>query len=163
MKNNVVAFASGALFAAGLAISGMTQPSKVVGFLDFAGDWDPSLAFVMVGAIAVHIVAMRWALRASAPLFADRFKIPPKRDVDASLVAGAAIFGVGWGLAGYCPGPAVTSVGALSPITLTFVASMLAGMLLFAAMKRTRASGMQRAASVTDSSGSRCADAAIAD
>jgi uncharacterized membrane protein YedE/YeeE len=149
MKNNVVAFASGALFAAGLAISGMTHPSKVLGFLDFGGDWDPSLAFVMAGAIAVHFVAMRWASGASAPLFADRFQIPPRRDVDASLVAGAAMFGVGWGLAGYCPGPAVTSVGALSPITLTFVASMLAGMLIFAAIDRARASGVQRVASVT--------------
>jgi uncharacterized membrane protein YedE/YeeE len=93
---------------------------------------------------------MRWALRASAPLLADRFQIPPRRDLDASLVTGAAMFGAGWGLAGYCPGPAVTSVGALSPITLTFVASMLAGMLLFAAIERARASGMQRAASVTD-------------
>ena len=138
MKNNVVALASGVLFAVGLATSGMTQPSKVLGFLDFAGDWDPSLAFVMVGAIAVHFVAMRWAAGASAPLCADRFQIPPKRDVDASLVAGAALFGVGWGLAGYCPGPAVTSVGALSPITLTFVASMLAGMLLFAAIEARR-------------------------
>jgi len=149
MKNNVVAFASGLLFAAGLAISGMTRPSKVLGFLDFTGNWDPSLVFVMVGAIAVHFVAMRWASGASAPLLADRFQIPPKRDVDASLVAGAALFGVGWGLAGYCPGPAVTSVGALSPITLTFIASMLAGMLLFAALERARASEMQRAASVT--------------
>src|SRR5262245_52978645 len=111
MRSALIAFSSGALFAVGLVISGMTQPAKVIGFLDFAGAWDASLAFVMVGALAVHLVAYRIVARRTAPVFANAFEIPTATAVDRRLVWGAAIFGVGWGLAGYCPGPVLVSLG----------------------------------------------------
>lgn len=127
-KRNGVALLAGLLFALGLALSGMTQPSKVIGFLDVSGHWDPSLAFVMLGAISVHFVALRVAKKRAAPLLAPTFELPARDHIDGKLVAGAALFGLGWGLSGYCPGPALVSVacGALPPITLC--ASMLAGM-----------------------------------
>jgi uncharacterized membrane protein YedE/YeeE len=142
MKRHFVAFGSGLLFAIGLSVSGMTRPSKVIGFLDFAGNWDPSLAFVMVGAIAVNVVAVLWARTARSPVFAPSFHVATRRDVDPALVAGAAIFGIGWGLAGYCPGPAVTSLASLAPSTLVFFVSMLAGMRLFALLQKARAASL---------------------
>jgi uncharacterized membrane protein YedE/YeeE len=138
MKTNVAAFGSGLLFAIGLSISGMTMPTKVIGFLDFAGAWDPSLACVMAGAMAVYFVVARWARSRPRPLLAASFQLPTRRDVDAPLVLGSAIFGVGWGLAGYCPGPAVTSVASLGSSTVTFVGSMLVGMLALALVERAR-------------------------
>jgi uncharacterized membrane protein YedE/YeeE len=136
MKASVTAFVSGLLFSAGLLLSGMTQPSKVLGFLDVAGDWDPSLMFVMGGAIAVHFFFARRALRPGArPLFADDFERPSRTGLDARLIGGAAIFGVGWGLSGYCPGPALVSVVTLSAKTLAFVLAVVAGTL---AMRRAR-------------------------
>jgi uncharacterized membrane protein YedE/YeeE len=119
---------AGVLFGAGLLVSGMTKPGKVVGFLDAFGDWDASLAFVMLGAIGVHFFVHRLALRRASPLFATQFRLPTRSDVDRRLVAGAAVFGIGWGLAGYCPGPGLVSVasGALSPVL--FVAAMTVGM-----------------------------------
>lgn len=131
MKSNLVAFASGALFAAGLAVSGMTQPAKVQGFLDFFGAWDASLMFVMIGAIGVHAVLRRLIAKRAAPVFAPAFEARPKARVDARLLLGAAVFGVGWGLGGYCPGPAFVSAGAASLRALVFVAAMSAGMLLY--------------------------------
>jgi uncharacterized protein len=128
---------AGALFGAGLAISGMTRPEKVLGFLDVTGQWDPSLMLVMVGAIALHFVLFRLILRREAPLFGERFHLPTKRDVDAPLLVGSAIFGVGWGLGGFCPGPALVSIGAGSRDALIFVAAMLAGMLIQHAVSRT--------------------------
>jgi uncharacterized membrane protein YedE/YeeE len=122
---------SGFLFAAGLAVSGMTQPAKVSGFLDFAGSWDPSLAFVMLGAVAVYFVADRVSHRLRKPRFAEQFPRRPQMRIDASLVAGAALFGVGWGLSGFCPGPAVASVGAGAGAALWFVPAMMSGMILF--------------------------------
>lgn len=104
MKPNVAAFGTGALFAVGLAVSGMTKPSKVIGFLDIAGAWDASLAFVMVGAIAVHFVAHRVVMRRPSPLFDEEFHLPTRKDLDVRLILGAALFGVGWGLGGFCPG-----------------------------------------------------------
>jgi len=139
MRQSIAAFLSGLLFAVGLAVSGMTRPSKVIGFLDFAGNWDPSLAFVMMGAIAANVIAVLWARGARSPLFAQSFQVPANRRPDTGLIAGAAIFGIGWGLAGYCPGPAVTSLSSLAPSTLVFVASMLAGMLVFAFVQKVRA------------------------
>jgi uncharacterized membrane protein YedE/YeeE len=124
----VTAFVAGLLFAVGLGVSGMTQPAKVFRFLDVTGDWDPSLALVMVGAIAVHAVTMRLILGRERPLFASRFALPARTDLEPRLVAGAAVFGVGWGIAGYCPGPAVTAVGAGVAAALVFVPAMLAGM-----------------------------------
>ncbi|MBX3185830.1 MAG: YeeE/YedE family protein [Labilithrix sp.] len=130
MRSNVVAFVSGALFAVGLAISGMTKPSKVAGFLDLAGAWDASLAFVMVGAIAVHFVAYRLVIRRAAPLFGARFELPAQTRIDGRLLAGAAIFGVGWGLGGFCPGPALVTAGSGSVAALVFVAGMTAAMIV---------------------------------
>ena len=127
----LTAFASGVLFAAGLCLSGMTHPSKVIAFLDVTGQWDASLAFVMLGAIGVHAVFVRYAVRMGRPRFDSRFALPEKRSVDGELVVGAAIFGVGWGLAGYCPGPAVVAVAAFGHNALTFVAAMVFGMLLY--------------------------------
>jgi uncharacterized protein len=127
-KEAIVVFVSGALFGAGLAISGMTRPAKVIGFLDVFGDWDPSLAFVMMGAIAVHFVAYRLVSGRSAPLFGAKFAIPTRKDIDLRLLAGAAIFGVGWGIGGYCPGPGITSLATGAVSVMVFVLAMVVGM-----------------------------------
>ncbi|HEY8427627.1 MAG TPA: DUF6691 family protein [Sandaracinaceae bacterium] len=129
MKGNFASFAAGALFAVGLSLAGMTQPSKVIGFLDFFGRWDPSLMFVMGGAIGVHLVLSRFIVKRESPLFAARFRIPTRRDVTPKLVAGAALFGIGWGLGGFCPGPGIASIGTLGAHALTFVAAMALGIL----------------------------------
>lgn len=121
-------FAAGVLFGLGLVISGMTDPAKVVNFLDLAGTWDPSLAFVMAGAIAVTFTGYRIAFGRGRPLFDSAFHVPAAGKIDATLLVGAAIFGVGWGLAGFCPGPAITSLARFAPGTLVFVAAMAAGM-----------------------------------
>ena len=131
MKTNLVSFGVGVLFSIGLALSGMTTPAKVINFLDFFGTWDPSLAFVMVGAIAVHFVLFRFILRRPTPLLGGTFGIPTRRDIDARLVVGSALFGVGWGVGGFCPGPAVASFGGGALPVVVFVVSMIAGMLLF--------------------------------
>ncbi len=136
MNRNAAAFGAGALFAVGLALSGMTRPAKVVGFLDLAGDWDASLAFVMMGAIAVHFVAYRVVLRRPAPLFDVRFHLPTRKDIDLRLVLGAALFGVGWGLGGYCPGPGLVSAAAGSLGAIVFVVGLTAGMLIEQAVAR---------------------------
>ncbi|MFN7142696.1 MAG: DUF6691 family protein [Myxococcota bacterium] len=128
MRSIVVALAAGVVFGVGLLVSGMTRPAKVVNFLDVAGDWDPSLAFVMAGAIAVHVLAYRRVPRVPKPAWADRWHLPTRTDIDAPLIVGAALFGAGWGLGGYCPGPALTSVIAGAPSTLTFTVAMLVGM-----------------------------------
>jgi uncharacterized membrane protein YedE/YeeE len=119
--------ASGAIFAAGLVLAGMTKPEKVIAFLDVGGRWDPGLAFVMVGAIAVHAVLYRVIKRRSAPLFDAKFHTPTNTKVDGKLVAGAALFGVGWGLAGYCPGPGLAAL--TSAPAAVFVAAMAVGFL----------------------------------
>jgi uncharacterized membrane protein YedE/YeeE len=127
---------AGALFGAGLAVSGMTQPAKVVGFLDVLGAWDPSLAFVMLGAVAVYLAAYRGlAVKMPRPLYAPRFSLPALTAIDAPLLGGAAIFGVGWGLSGYCPGPALVALGADASAALWFVPAMLVGMLLHRAVR----------------------------
>jgi uncharacterized membrane protein YedE/YeeE len=124
----LVALASGVLFGAGLALSGMLQPRKVIAFLDVAGSWDPSLCCVMLGAIAVHSLAY-WIRRTrSRPLFAERFVVPAQSEIDLRLLAGATLFGVGWGLGGYCPGPALASLISLQPGCVLFVSCMLLGM-----------------------------------
>lgn len=141
--SNLAAAASGALFAVGLGISGMTKPSKVVGFLDVAGAWDLSLAFVMAGAIAVHLVAHRLITRRPSPLFDVRFHLPTRKDIDARLVAGAVIFGIGWGLGGFCPGPALVSAAAGGLAAIVFVLGMTAGAMLEHALAR-RAAGSSK-------------------
>ena len=128
MKSAVVAFLAGVLFTVGLTLSGMTQPSKVLGFLDVTGAWDPSLALVMVGAIGVHFVARRFILRRGKPVAATSFEEPKGTSIDAPLIVGAAIFGVGWGISGYCPGPAIATLGTGSLSALVFVAAMAGGM-----------------------------------
>ena len=125
------ALVSGILFGLGLAISQMTNPAKVLAFLDITGDWDPSLAFVMGGAVAVSFVAFRIANARHRPLFGDTFQLPTRQDIDTPLVAGSILFGIGWGLAGLCPGPAITAVVSGQGKIFVFLAAMLAGMLLF--------------------------------
>jgi hypothetical protein len=128
MKQIVGALASGVLFGVGLVIAGMTQPAKVLGFLDFFGDWDPSLAFVMGGATLIYFVGYRLVVRRGRPLFDSKLHLPTRRDIDLPLVLGAVLFGAGWGLAGYCPGPAFVSLGSASSTSVLFVAMMLLGM-----------------------------------
>jgi len=130
MKSRLFSLFAGALFGVGLSIGGMTRPEKVVGFLDVTGLWDPSLAFVMGGAIAVHFVLFRVVLRRKAPLFDDHFHLPTRRDADPRLFVGAAIFGIGWALGGFCPGPGLASAAAGVFPAIVFVAAMTAGMLL---------------------------------
>ncbi len=133
------ALASGLLFGLGLTVSRMVDPAKVLAFLDLAGDWDPSLAFVLLGAAGTAAIGFRFVLgRRAAPLFAERFSPPAARDIDARLVAGAAIFGVGWGLVGLCPGPALAGLGLAFRPVAAFVAAMLAGMALFELAGRAR-------------------------
>jgi uncharacterized membrane protein YedE/YeeE len=136
VNKHLSALLAGVVFGVGLALSGMTQSSKVIGFLDVTGDWDPSLAFVMMGAVAVHFVLLRLVLRRKAPLLEDRFRLPTRRDVDAKLLAGAALFGVGWGLAGYCPGPALVASATGRAGTVAFVLAMAVGMKLLDLGKR---------------------------
>lgn len=131
MKEKFSIFLAGVVFSWGLVIAGMTQPSKVIGFLDFGGNWDPSLAFVMGGAILVHAVAYRLVSGRSSPLFALSFQIPTRRSIDAPLVLGAVLFGLGWGLAGYCPGPALSSLVAGQTGTLVFVGALTLTMLAY--------------------------------
>jgi uncharacterized membrane protein YedE/YeeE len=121
---------AGALFGLGLAVSGMVDPQKVIGFLDIAGAWDPTLALVMGGALVVAIPAFRLTFKRSQPILEDEFELPTKKELDASLLGGAAIFGVGWGLSGFCPGPSITALASgLLPV-FAFVTAMLAGMAL---------------------------------
>ena len=130
LRRTLLALTAGALFGVGLGVSGMTRPTKVLGFLDVAGDWDPTLLCVMAAAVGVHFVAYRWARRLPAPRFDERFFVPSAAPIDARTSAGALLFGVGWGLAGYCPGPAIVSLATLSGPVLLFVACMLLGMAL---------------------------------
>jgi uncharacterized membrane protein YedE/YeeE len=124
------ALLSGTLFSLGLAVSGMVNPAKVLAFLDIAGHWDPTLAFVMLGALAVTTPAFRFVLKRRQPWFAPRFALPTKTDLEPRLVLGAALFGIGWGLAGLCPGPAVTDLVTGQSSLVLFVVAMIAGMLL---------------------------------
>jgi uncharacterized membrane protein YedE/YeeE len=119
---------AGVLFGAGLVISGMTQPARIIGFLDPLGGWDPSLAFVMAGAVAVYAVAYAVIRRRARPWFDAQFHVPVRADIDAPLVIGAAVFGVGWGLGGLCPGPGIVAAAGGSSSALVFVLAMLAGM-----------------------------------
>ena len=133
MKANLALFSSGVLFALGLGISGMTDANKVIGFLNAAsGAWDPALAFVMVGAIGIHLVLFRIITRRSGPLFASAFQIPTRTDLSPRLIGGAAIFGAGWGLGGYCPGPGIVSFTTLGAEASVFTGAMIGGMLAFA-------------------------------
>ncbi len=125
-----IALVAGIIFGAGLFISGMMDPEKVIGFLDLFGDWDASLIFVMGSALIVTIPAFKLILRRKSPVFSDSFTLPLKAHLDKPLVIGAAIFGIGWGLYGYCPGPAISSLASLNLAGFLFVPSMLVGMWL---------------------------------
>jgi uncharacterized membrane protein YedE/YeeE len=122
----------GIIFGLGLAISGMINPAKVIGFLDVAGSWDPTLAFVMGGALLVAVPAYSVILGRRCPFLVEKFSLPTKSRLDGPLVWGSALFGVGWGLVGFCPGPAVAAIATGIPAVLGFVAAMLAGMALYA-------------------------------
>jgi uncharacterized membrane protein YedE/YeeE len=126
--NRLVEFFVGLLFGVGLLASGMTDPGKVIGFLDLAGAWDPSLAFVMGGAVIVGFLAFVFARRRTATLLGGAMHLPTRRDIDRPLVLGSLVFGVGWGLAGFCPGPALVALGAGYVQALAFVLAMRAGM-----------------------------------
>ena len=150
MSHVVAALASGLVFAIGLGLAGMTQPAKVFGFLNVFGNWDPSLAFVMMGAIGVHFFAYRLARRRMAPVAEKIFDLPTATAVDRRLVAGAAVFGVGWVLSGYCPGPAVVSLasGMLAPLVM--VATMIVGMMIHEAWLGTARTSSERRAPAED-------------
>lgn len=127
-KRIVSGFAAGLLFGLGLVISGMSDPAKVLNFLDIFGTWDPSLAFVMAGAVGVTFAGYRLTLARRRPLFDTAFHLRTAKNLDPSLIAGAAVFGLGWGLAGFCPGPAFTAIPLLATGTLVFVPAMIVGM-----------------------------------
>ncbi|HEY6981542.1 YeeE/YedE family protein [Reyranella sp.] len=126
----VASLVCGLIFGAGLLISGMVQPAKVLGFLDILGRWDPTLAFVMGGALLISVPGFALARRASAPVFAARHLWPTRKDIDRPLVVGAILFGIGWGLVGLCPGPAIENLATLSPRVILFVLAMSGGMAL---------------------------------
>ncbi len=129
------ALASGVIFGLGLAISEMVNPAKVLAFLDVAGDWDPSLILVMAGAVAVALAAFRLILKQPRPALADSFALPTKTRIDGRLLGGAALFGLGWGLVGLCPGPAIGGLAYLMPESLYFLAAMAVGMVIAALLK----------------------------
>ena len=126
----LAALVSGLVFGLGLAVSGMMNPAKVIGFLDVAGDWDPTLAFVMVGALLVAIPAYHFIPKRPRPVLEESFDLPKKQAIDTPLVLGSALFGIGWGLVGFCPGPAVAALGTGLASVFAFVAAMLSGMAL---------------------------------
>lgn len=131
MSRHILTFFAGIFFAAGLSISGMTMPSKVINFLDIFGNWDPSLMFVMIGAISVYSVIFHFVKpKMAKPIFAKTFKLPTRVKIDIPLVFGAALFGAGWGLGGFCPGPALASALLLDERILVFIGFMVAGMYL---------------------------------
>lgn len=152
--NKLLALASGVLFGLGLGVSGMIDPAKVLGFLDLSAHWDPTLAFVMGGAVLVAFPAFRWARHAPRPLLACGFDLPNRHHIDWRLVTGAAVFGVGWGLAGFCPGPAIAALASFQWPVVGFVVAMASGQWLadrlaadeVAAPTRLRSSALPKSA-----------------
>lgn len=134
--NTLSSFIVGLIFGAGLILAGMTDPSKVIGFLDIAGHWDPSLALVMGGAILVGLVAFRFANKRTTNFLGGAIHLPTRRDIDLRLAGGSMVFGIGWGMAGFCPGPALTALGTGNTKAMVFVAAMIAGMALFEMAER---------------------------
>jgi uncharacterized protein len=143
-RYSVFAFATGLIFGLGLLVSGMANPAKVLGFLDLAGEWDPSLALVMGGAVAVGTVAFAFAGRRSRTLLGEPLRLPERRDIDAPLVLGSLGFGVGWGLVGFCPGPALVAMGAGELKALVFVLAMVAGMGVYELIEKLRSGTLDR-------------------
>jgi uncharacterized protein len=135
MLRMTVVLVSGALFGIGLAVSGMANPQKIIGFLDVTGGWDPTLVFVMGGALLVALPAFRWILRRKRAVLAEDFELPAATEIDVRLVGGSALFGLGWGLSGFCPGPAVVALvpaiaAGIAPV-FAFVAAMVLGMVIY--------------------------------
>lgn len=129
-QQNMISFIVGLIFAAGLAVSGMTQPKKIISFLN-PWDWDPSLLFVMIGAVGIHMIAYPLVRRKRSPLLDNKWHVPTRKDITSRLVLGSALFGIGWGLGGFCPGPAVTSLATGDLRVIFFVIAMITGMILF--------------------------------
>lgn len=138
-RNHLSAFVVGLIFGLGLLVSGMANPAKVLGFLDLAGLWDPTLALVMGGSVLVGAVAFAFAGKREQSVLGEPMRIPASRKLDKRLALGSLGFGIGWGLAGFCPGPALVAAGALAPKALVFVAAMLAGMGIFELLERRSA------------------------
>ena len=136
--NVIAALFAGLVFGLGLIVSGMANPAKVLGFLDLGGNWDPSLAFVMAGAIAVGAVAFTVANRRSRSMLGAEMRLPSARHLDRRLILGSMLFGIGWGVAGFCPGPALVSLGMGEVKALVFVAAMLVGMGVFELFERRK-------------------------
>jgi uncharacterized membrane protein YedE/YeeE len=131
MKKVLSAGAIGLLFGFGLTISGMLDPARVLGFLDIAGGaWDPTLVFVLAGAVGVTAIGYGLVTRGAAPVYGERFELPPTKEIDVRLIGGAAMFGVGWGLVGYCPGPAIASIGFAGTSAAIFCLAMVGGILI---------------------------------
>lgn len=130
MKSILLALLAGLVFGAGIAVSGMINPAKIMNFFDLFGTWDPSLAFVMGGALLVTAIGYRLVFKRGAPLLDTRFHVPSGRRIDSPLLAGSAVFGIGWGITGFCPGGALPALGLFEPDALVFVLSMLAGIAL---------------------------------
>ncbi|MDI5934710.1 DUF6691 family protein [Halomonas kalidii] len=130
----LMGYVAGLLFGLGLGISGMTDPARVLGFLDVAGAWDPTLLFVLGGAVVTTFIGYRLVLRRPHPIYAEAFQLPTRQDLDTRLIGGAALFGIGWGLSGYCPGPAFASLGGLTAPLFALLVAMIAGWFLARAM-----------------------------
>lgn len=137
MKGIIVGLVSGVIFSFGLVYSGMTNPAKVIGFLDIFGAWDSSLAFVMGGAVCFNLISFHFIFKRKNPIFEKSFDLPAKKDVDNKLLIGATVFGVGWGLIGICPGPSIVNLVTLHLNSFLFVASMIVGMLVFKLLNST--------------------------
>lgn len=154
----ILAFLLGLLFALGLGIAGMTKPSKIVGFLDLSGAWDPSLLFVMAGAVAVYAVAYRRVIRRDKPVAATAFVVPTKSTIDPPLVIGAVLFGVGWGLGGFCPGPSLVTLASGSVDAAVFVAAMVVGMLGYSLFEKNKSRALEKISSRRRKQGEAYAD-----
>ncbi len=150
----MTAFLSGLVFGLGLIVSGMANPAKVIGFLDLAGDWDPSLALVMAGAIAVGVVAFRVAHQRMETMLGVELKLPTSMHIDRRLLVGSVLFGIGWGVGGFCPGPGIVAAGAGEAKALIFVAAMVAGMVIFELLEKRKTA---RAAQAVIGAGSEAA------
>ncbi len=135
-RTALAAYIVGLVFAIGLGVSGMTQPQKVIGFLDLFGNWDPSLIFVMAGAVSVHFFTYRLIRRRASPLFDSKWYVPTSREITGRLVIGSILFGVGWGIAGFCPGPALSSLAALTLKPWIFVGALFVGMVAYQAVEK---------------------------
>lgn len=137
--NILTAFVAGLIFGAGLLVAGMANPAKVLAFLDIAGSWDPSLAFVIIGAIGIGTPAFFIAKRKSVSLLGEKIQLPTSQMIDARLIGGSVLFGIGWGIAGICPGPALVLLGAGVTKGIIFVLAMIAGMLIFQSLEKLKA------------------------